>query len=144
MTFFSAYHVIHACCDQKKPLKWSLNYICENEYFKNVIESNVYMKLSLKAREKIILSQINFGTHFLSLKCVKTSMGVPFCCRLSLERFRRVRYLTIYDFHQLHFESVENVMLSTFKRFDRHFSLELCLLSVSIWYWRWFFVVLAI
>ena len=128
----------------EKPLKWSLNHICGNEYFKYVIEGNVYMKLSVKAREKIIFRQINFGTHFLSLKCVKTSMGVPFCYRLSLERFRRVRYLTIYDFHQVHFESVENVKLSTFKRFDGHFLLELCLLSISIWYWRLFFVVLAI
>ena len=65
---------------------------------------------------------------------MKSSMRMSFCYRLSLERIRRARYLTIYNFHQVHLESVKNVMLSQGKMFDRHFLLELCFSSVSIKY----------
>ena len=49
---FSAYHIIQAGYEQNKPLKWSLNIFCGNEYFKYVIDGKVYMKLSVEAREK--------------------------------------------------------------------------------------------
>ena len=74
-----------------------------------------------KGPRKSILRQENFEPHFLSLNSVQTSVVVPFCYRLSVERFRRLRYLTIYDFRQVHLESVENVMLSQVKTFDRLF-----------------------
>ena len=71
------------------------------------------------------------GTHFLSLNCVKIFVGVPFCYRLTLERIRRLRYLTIYDFREVHLESVKNVMLSQVKTFDEHFNWDFVFLSVS-------------
>ena len=46
MTPFSAYQVTHSCCEQKEPLKRSLNFFCGNEYFKHVIDGKVEMKLS--------------------------------------------------------------------------------------------------
>ena len=52
MTIFSAYDIIQARYEQIKPLKWSLNYFCGNEYVKYVIDGKVYMKLSVEAREK--------------------------------------------------------------------------------------------
>ena len=100
--FFGSYHVIHAWCKQSKSTKWSLNYFCGNEYFKYVIDGKVYKKLSVKAREKNILRQNKFEPHFLSLNCVKISMGALFRNRLSSELIRRVRYLTTYDFRQVH------------------------------------------
>ena len=64
---------------------------------------------------------------------MQTSERVPFCYRLSLERIRRVRYLTIYDFHQENIESVKIVMLSQVKTFDRLFFNEpLSLISLNI------------
>ena len=50
---FSAYHIIQAWCDQNKPLKRSFNYISGNEFFKYVIDGKVYMKRSVKARERL-------------------------------------------------------------------------------------------
>ena len=79
------------------------------------------MKLPVKAREKNYLMAKNIGPRFLSLNCVKTAVGVPLCYRLSLEGIRRVIYLTIYVFRQVHLESVKNVMLSQVKTFYRHF-----------------------
>ena len=52
MIIFSAYNIIQACCEPKKPLKWSLNYFSGNEYAKYVIDGKVHMKLSVEAREK--------------------------------------------------------------------------------------------
>ena len=46
MTVFSAYQVIHTWCDQSKPLKRSLNFLCGNEFFKHVIDCKVDRKLS--------------------------------------------------------------------------------------------------
>ena len=86
-----------------------------------------------RLERNIILKQTNFGPRFLSLNCVKTSVGVPFCYKLSSKRNRRVRYLIIYDFHQVHPDSVKNVMLSQVKTFDRHYSMDLCLfISLNI------------
>ena len=73
-----------------------------NEYFKYVIDSKVDMKLSVEAREKLISSKKNFGHHFLSLNCMHTSVGVPFDYRKSLEKIRRMRNVTIYNFRQVH------------------------------------------
>ena len=42
----------------------------------------------LRPERKISVRQKNFGPHFLSLNCVQTSLGVPFCYRKSLERIR--------------------------------------------------------
>ena len=91
------------------------------------------MKLSVKAREKNYSKDIKFWCpFFVFINFVKTSERVPFCYRLRLERIRRVRYLTIYDFHQVNLESVRIVMLSEVKTFDRLFLINPCLLSVSI------------
>ena len=96
-----------------------IDFFSGNECFKYVIDGKVYLKLSLKAREKTIVSrQINVGSDFLSLNCVKNSVGVPFLYKLRLERIRKVRYLTFHDFLQVHLESVKNVMLSQVKTFD--------------------------
>ena len=46
MTVFSAYQVIHTCCDQSAPLKRSSNFFCGNEFFKHVIDGKVDRKLS--------------------------------------------------------------------------------------------------
>ena len=54
MTFFIAYNVTHARFEENKLLKRSLNSISGNEFFKYVIDGKVYMKLSVKTREKII------------------------------------------------------------------------------------------
>ena len=118
--FFSAYHIIHACYEKSKLLNQSLNFFCGNEYFKCVIHGKVYMKLSVKAWEENYL-KAKKGTLSLSFNCVKPSVGVPFCYRLSWERIRRVISLTIYDFRQVHLESVRNIMLSQVKTFDRHY-----------------------
>ena len=75
------------------------------------------MKLSVKARE-ILFKDKTILDPFLSLNCVKTSVRVPFCYMLSLERIRRLRYLTIYDFRHVHLESVKNVIISQIKTFD--------------------------
>ena len=72
---------------------WML--FCGNEYFKYVIDSKVDMKLSVKAREKLISSKKNFGHHFWSLNCAQTSVGLPFGYRKNLERIRRMRKMTI-------------------------------------------------
>ena len=114
MTSFGTYQVIHYWCEQNKLFKGPLSYICGNEYFKYVIDGKVYMNLSVKAREKNYFKAKNFAP-FLSLNCVKISVWVPFCYKLSLLRIRRVRNLTIYDFRQVHLESVKNVMLSHVK-----------------------------
>ena len=74
------------------------------------------MKLSvLRSNAKLFLGK-EIGPHFLSLNCVKISVGVPFCYRMSLERIRRLRKLTI--FLQVHLKSEKNVMLSQAKTFD--------------------------
>ena len=83
MTFFSAYDVFQAWREQSKLLKQFLNYISGNEYFKNVIDGKVYMKLSVMAREKNYLMANTIGSPFWSLNCVQTSVGVPFCHWLS-------------------------------------------------------------
>ena len=51
----------------------------------------------------------NFGHRFLSLNCVHTSVGVPFDYRKSLERIRRMRNVTIYDFRQVHIQPVKKL-----------------------------------
>ena len=61
---FRAYHVILAWYEQLKPLKWSLYYICGKEYFKYVIDGKVYMKLSVKDREKNYSRQNIFQPHY--------------------------------------------------------------------------------
>ena len=45
-------------------------------------------------------------------------MGVSFGYRKNLERIRRMRNVTIYDFRQVHLEPVKNAMLSPVKTFD--------------------------
>ena len=72
----------------------------------------------LRPERKINFRQKNFGPYFLSLYCVPTSVGVPFGYRKNLERIRRMRNVTIYDFHQAHLDSVKNAMLSPVKTFD--------------------------
>ena len=57
MTILSAFHVIHAWCEQIKLLKGLLNFFCGNEYVKYVIDGKVYMKLYVEAREKNYLRQ---------------------------------------------------------------------------------------
>ena len=56
----------------------------------------------------------------------KNSVVVLFCYTLISKQIRRVRYLTIFDFRQVHLESVKNDMLSQVKTFDRRFLMELC------------------
>ena len=68
MTVFSAYHAIHACCEQNKPMKRSLNCFCGNENFKYVIDSNVHMKLSVEARGKNYFKAKKFWTPFFVSK----------------------------------------------------------------------------
>ena len=68
---FSAYRLIHAHCEQNKPLKWSLNYVCVNAFFKYVIDGKIYMKLSKKAREKNYFQAKELWTPFFVFKCVK-------------------------------------------------------------------------
>ena len=46
MAFFSAYQVIHTCCEQIEPLQRSLNYFCGNESLKYFIDGKGDMKLS--------------------------------------------------------------------------------------------------
>ena len=72
----------------------------------------------LRPERKISVRQKNFGPHFLSLNCVQTSLGVPFCYRKSLERIRGMRNLAIYDFRQVHLEPLKNAFSSPFKTFD--------------------------
>ena len=102
MTIFSAYDIIHAWCEQKKTLNLSLNYFCRKGFLKYVIDGKVYMKLSVDAREKNYFKAKKMGPNFLSLNFVSTSVGVPFDYRKSLERIRRMRKVTIYDFRQVH------------------------------------------
>ena len=54
----------------------------------------------------------------MSLNSVHTSVRVLFGHRNSLERIRRMRNGTIYDFRQVHLEPVKNAMLSPVKTFD--------------------------
>ena len=122
MTIFSAYDIIHACCEQDKPLKWSLNYFCGNEYVKYVIEAKFIWNFPLRTERKINIRQKIFGPFFLILNCVQTSVGVSFGYRKNLERIRRMRNVTIYDFRQVHFEPVKNAMLSPVKTFNWLFS----------------------
>ena len=72
----------------------------------------------LRPERKMNLGQKNFGPLFLSLNCVQTSVGVPFGYRKNLEKIRRMRNVTIYDFRQVHLEPVKNAMLSPVKTFD--------------------------
>ena len=76
----------------------------------------------LRPERKINLRQKNFGPHFLSLNCVKISVGVPFGYKKNLERIRRMRNVTIYDFRQVHLEAVKNPMLSPVKTFELLFN----------------------
>ena len=76
------------------------------------------MKLSVEAREKTYFKAKKFGPHFLSLNCVQTSAGVPFGYEKSLEKIRRMRNVTIYNFRQVHLEPVKKAMLSQVKTFD--------------------------
>ena len=118
MTIFSAFDTIHAWCEEDKPLKRSLSYFCGNEYVKYVIDGKVYMKLSVGAERKINLRQKNFGPTFFVFKLSEISVGVPFVYRKNLERIRRMRNVTIYDFRHVHLEPVKNVMLFPVKTFD--------------------------
>ena len=59
---FSAYHVIHAWCEQSKLLKGSLNCTSGNEFFKFIIDGKDCIKPSVKAGKKIVLRLINFWT----------------------------------------------------------------------------------
>ena len=120
MTIFSAYDIIHAWCEQNKPLKRSLIFF-GNEYVNYVIDGKVFMKLSVGAREKNYFKAKKAWTPFLSLSCVKTSVGVPFGYRKSLERTRRMRNVTICDFRQVHLEPVKNAILSPVITFDWRF-----------------------
>ena len=51
---------------------------------------------------------------------------------LILERIRRVKYLSLYDFHQVNHESGRNVMLSQVKMFDRSFNEALSFISLNM------------
>ena len=46
MTFFSAYQVIHTCCDGNEPLKLPLNLSCGNENFEHIIDGKFDKKFS--------------------------------------------------------------------------------------------------
>ena len=76
----------------------------------------------LRRERRINSRKKNFRPHFLSLICVQTSVGVPFGYRKNLERIRRIRNVTIYDFRQVHLKPVKNAMLSPVKTFDWLFS----------------------
>ena len=117
MTIFSAYDIIYAWCEQNKPLKWSLNYFCGNEYVKYVINGKFIWNFPLRPERKINFRQKNLGPHFLILNCVQTSVGLPFGYRKNLQRIRRMRNVTIYDFRQVHLEPVKNATLSPVKTF---------------------------
>ena len=54
----------------------------------------------------------------MSLNCAQTSVGLPFGYRKSLEKIRKMRNVTIYDFRQVHLEPVKNAILSPVKTFD--------------------------
>ena len=49
---------------------------------------------------------------------MQNSVGVPFGYKKNLERIRRMRNVTIYDFRQVHLKPVKNAMLSPVKTFD--------------------------
>ena len=46
-TFFSAYQFTHFCWVQNELFERLLNYFCENEYLKHVIDDKVYMKIKM-------------------------------------------------------------------------------------------------
>ena len=85
---------------KEKSIELISEVVCGNEFFKYFIDGKVDIKLSVKAREKNQFWAKNLNSKFLSLKCVQTSVGVPFCYRLSLEQFKRLRNLTVYDFRR--------------------------------------------
>ena len=99
-----------------------MNYFFWNEYVKYVIEAKFIWNFPLRTERKINIRQKIFGPHFLILNCVQTSVGVSFGYRKNLERIRRMRNVTIYDFRQVHLEPVKNAMLSPVKTFDWLFS----------------------
>ena len=96
--------------------------------------AKLYETFRKSPREKLFEGNKILEPIFVFINFVQTSERVTFCYRLSLARIRRVKYLTIYDFHQVNLESVKNVVLSQVKTFDRLFSINPCLLSVSIIY----------
>ena len=49
---------------------------------------------------------------------MQTSAGVSFGYRKNLERIRRMRNVTIYDFRQVHLEPLKNAMLSPVSLID--------------------------
>ena len=79
---------------------------------------SLYETFRLRPERKISFSQKNLGPHFLSLNSVQTSVGVLFGYRKNLERIRRMRNVTFYDFRQVDLEPVKNAILSPVKTFD--------------------------
>ena len=87
----------------------------------------------LRPERKINFRYKKFGPPVLSVNCVQNSVGAAFRHRKSLERIRRMRNVTIYNFRQVHLEPLKNAMLLPVKTFDwlLIFLQELCLLSVK-------------
>ena len=56
--FFSAYQVIHTWCEQKDPLKRSLNNFSGSEIFKHFVEGRSDMKVSVLNRELLLTSEL--------------------------------------------------------------------------------------
>ena len=97
-----------------------------NDHWIIFVETSMWNTLStakfiwnfpLRPQRKINIKQKNWNI-FSFLICVQISVGVPFGYKKNLERFRRMRSVTIYDFLQLHLEPVKNAMLSPVKTFD--------------------------
>ena len=76
----------------------------------------------MSSERKINLRQKHFGP-FLPLNCLKLSVGVLFRVRKSLERIRRMRIVTIYDFRKVELEPVKKAVLSPVKTFDWLFNI---------------------
>ena len=83
MTIFSAYDIIHAWCQQNKPLNWSFIYVCGNDFVKYVIGGKIYMILSVEDREKNYFKAKKFWTPFFDFKLCANLSGSFVCYRKS-------------------------------------------------------------
>ena len=65
-TFFSAYQFTHFCWVPNELFERLLNYFCENEYLKHVIDDKVYMKIKM-------LTFFKFGVEYLFTSFIAVS-----------------------------------------------------------------------
>ena len=81
------------------------------------------MKFFVQAREKKCFMAKNFAHQFYYSSFLLSSVEVPFCYRMILERIGSPRKVINYEFRHKHSISPKTVILSPHKNYDQLFRL---------------------